>query len=199
MAASQPMVAAEVLDAVRFDRFRCLLDVGGGEGAFLEAVACRHPSLRLMLFDLPAVAARARHRLAAAGIMARVEGGDFRTDALPEGADAITLVRVVHDHDDATALALLRAAHRALRPGGTLILAEPMSGTPGAEPIGDAYFGLYLRAMGSGRPRTAERLAAMLTEAGFAAPRRVATRTPLLVRVLEARRPVVTPPSVNHA
>ncbi|WP_439577605.1 methyltransferase [Elioraea sp.] len=199
MAASQPMVAAEVLDAVRFDRFRCLLDVGGGEGAFLGAVAAAHPSLRLMLFDLPAVADRARARFAGAGLMVGVTGGDFRTDPLPEGADVLSLVRVVHDHDDATALALLRAARRALVPGGTLILAEPMADTAGAEPIGDAYFGLYLLAMGRGRPRTAARLSAMLAEAGFVAPHRVRTRNPLLVRVLLARSPDRSESSVNHA
>ncbi len=48
-----------------------------------------------------------------------------------------------------------RRAHDALPPGGTLLIAEPMAGTPGAEAMGDAYFGLYLWAMGSGRPRSA--------------------------------------------
>ena len=42
-----------------------------------------------------------------------------------------------------------------------------MSGTAGAEPIADAYFGFYLLAMGTGRPRTAEELAALLATAGF--------------------------------
>jgi demethylspheroidene O-methyltransferase len=199
MAASQPMVAAEVLAAVRFDRFRVLLDVGGGEGAFLEAVAAAYPQLRLKLFDLPAVVERARARFAASGLVVEATGGDFRTDPLPEGADAISLVRVVHDHDDATVLALLRAVRRALPPGGTLILAEPMAETPGAEPIGDAYFGLYLLAMGRGRPRSPARLAALLTEAGFAPPRLARTRTPLLVRVLLARPARKMHPSVNHA
>lgn len=199
MAASQPMVAAEVLAAVRFARFRSLLDVGGGEGAFLRAVAAAYPGLRLKLFDLPAVAARARARFAEAGLVVEVTGGDFRTDPLPGGADAISLVRVVHDHDDATVLALLRAVRRALVPGGTLILAEPMSETPGAEPIGDAYFGLYLLAMGRGRPRTAARLTEMLTEAGFITPRLLRTRTPLLVRVLVARSPEDSRTGVNHA
>lgn len=190
MAASQPLVAAEVLDAVDVARFRCLLDVGGGEGAFLIAAAARAPALRLMLFDLPGVADRARLRFAAAGLVGRAEavGGDFSRDALPEGADAISLVRVIHDHDDALAMRILVAAHRALPPGGTLILAEPMAGTRGAEAMGDAYFGFYLRAMGSGRPRRAAELQAMLRQAGFASTRQISTATPLVTGVLLARK-----------
>ncbi|CAN5744351.1 hypothetical protein BH23GEM11_BH23GEM11_21520 [soil metagenome] len=63
MAASQPLVSREILDAYPFQRHRRILDVGGGEGAFLDAVGMRHPRLELGLFDLPAVAARARERL----------------------------------------------------------------------------------------------------------------------------------------
>ena len=55
MAASQPMVAAQAIDAYPFHRHRRLLDVGGGEGAFLAAVGARVPALELALFDLPAV------------------------------------------------------------------------------------------------------------------------------------------------
>lgn len=189
MAASQPLVAGEVLDAVRLDRYRCLLDVGGGDGRFLEAVAGRAPGLRLMLFDLPPVADRAGARFAAAGLASRAVavGGDFLSDPLPSGADVISLVRVVHDHDDGAALAILRAVRAALPPDGTLLLAEPMSGTPGAEPIGDAYFGFYLLAMGRGRARTPAELTALLTAAGFERIRRLPTRTPLLTSVMTAR------------
>lgn len=187
MAASQPMVAAEILAVCRLDRFRAVLDVGGGEGAFLAAVAARHPEVSLALFDLPAVAERARARLAARGVPAAVFDGDFRRDPIPRGFDAITLVRIAHDHDDATVSALFRAVRRALPPGGTLLLAEPLAGTKGAEPVGDAYFGLYLWAMGRGRPRTADTYRRMLREAGFSSVRERPTRIPLLVRVLEAR------------
>jgi demethylspheroidene O-methyltransferase len=188
MAASQPMVAAEVLDAYRLDRHRCLLDVGGGEGAFLQAAAARAPSLRLMLFDLPAVAARAQARFAASGLAERAAtfGGDFMADALPKGADIISLVRVVHDHDDGAVLTLLRTVRRALPPDGTLLLAEPMADTGGAETVG-AYFSFYLLAMGQGRPRTTAELAALLVQAGFAPPRSLPTATPMLARVLVAR------------
>jgi demethylspheroidene O-methyltransferase len=188
MAASQPLVAAEVLDAYRFARHRVVLDVGGGDGAFLAALAERAPRLERMLFDLPAVAERARARFERSGLAVGVHGGDFRTDALPYGADLVTLVRVVHDHDDDVALAVLRAAHAALAPGGTVLVAEPMAATAGAEPVGDAYFGLYLWAMGSGRARNPAELAALLVRAGFDRPRLLPTHTPLLTGVMVAQR-----------
>jgi demethylspheroidene O-methyltransferase len=190
MAASQPLVADEILDAYALHRHRCLLDVGGGDGRFLASVAQRVPSLQLLLFDLPAVADRARSRFAADGMASRATafGGSFLTDALPRGADIASLVRVVHDHDDANAMTLLRAVHAALPPGGTLLLAEPMAGTQGAEAMGDAYFGLYLLAMGRGQPRSAATLTHMLNAAGFEAVRAVATRLPLQTQLLVARR-----------
>ena len=54
MSRTQPLVAEDILDAYPFARHRCLLDVGGGEGAFLAAAAKRAPHLALRLFDLPA-------------------------------------------------------------------------------------------------------------------------------------------------
>lgn len=191
MTASQPLVAEQVLDAYPLDRHRCLLDVGGGEGAFLIAAGQRHPRLQLQLFDLPAVAERAHRRFAAFGMAARAHcvGGDFFRDPLPSGADVVSLVRVVHDHDDPAMQRLLRAAHAALPPGGTLLLAEPMAATTQAPAMGDAYFGWYLMAMGSGRPRSAAELGAQLQGAGFVDIRRRPTRMPLQTSVLSATRP----------
>ena len=189
MSASQPLVAAEILDAFDLSPFRSLLDVGGGEGRFLTSVAARAPHLSLTLFDLPAVAERGRARFASAGIADRATavGGNFLADSLPSGADIASLVRVIHDHDDARALTILQSVRRALPKGGTLILAEPMSGTPGAEAMGDAYFGFYLLAMGRGQPRTADQLTALLHAAGFGSVRLLATRIPLQVRMLVAQ------------
>jgi demethylspheroidene O-methyltransferase len=188
MSSSQGFVAEDVLAAYRFDQHRHMLDVGGGDGTFLCRVAAAAPAIRLTLFDVPAVAAAAGQRFAAAGLAerARAIGGDFRTEALPQGADLVTLVRVLHDHDDDAVLAVLRAARAAIAPGGTLLVAEPMAGTPGAEAMGDAYFGLYLFAMGSGQPRTPARLAALLRQAGFTAPRQLPTDRPLIVGLIRA-------------
>ncbi len=189
MAASQPMVAEQVLDSHDFSRHRKLLDVGGGHGAFLTQVAARHPGLSLALFDLPPVAEAARTVLDSRGL-ARVEahGGSFRDDPLPIGADLVTLVRILHDHDDDVVAALLAKVHTALPPGGTLLIAEPMAGTAGAEAMGDAYFGLYLWAMGSGRPRSFAAYAALLETAGFQRIREVPTALPMVTRMVAARK-----------
>jgi demethylspheroidene O-methyltransferase len=194
MAASQPMVAEQILEAHDFSRARLLLDIGGGHGAFVAEVAARHPGLALSIFDLPPVAERARAVLADRGLgRVAVHGGSFRDDPLPVGvdgrsADLMTLVRILHDHDDAVVAALLAKIHAALPPGGSLVVAEPMAGTPGAEAMGDAYFGLYLWAMGSGRPRTAEAYIAMLRTAGFSGVREVRTGLPMVTRMLVATR-----------
>ncbi len=188
MGASQSFIAAEVLAAWPFARHRTLLDVGGGDGTFALAALEDAPHLHAIVFDLPQVASIAQQRIADAGLAARAvaSGGSFLSDPLPAGADLVTLNRVLHDHDDEAARAILASIRRAIAPGGTLLICEPMAQTRGAEAAGDAYFGFYLLAMGRGRPRPSRMVEAMLLEAGFKAPRPVPTATPMLVRMMAA-------------
>lgn len=189
MSASQALVAGQVLDAYPIARHHHLLDLGGGEGVFVAEALARAPRLTATLFDLPAVARAAGQRFEHLGLSDRAQarGGDFHLDVLPEGADVVSLVRVIYDHDDGPALAILRAARRALPAGGTLLLAEPMSDTAGAERMGAAYFGMYLLAMGSGRSRSAAELSALMTQAGFDRIRVRPTALPLQAGLLVAR------------
>ncbi len=189
MAASQHLVAEQVLPAYNFSQHHSVLDVGGGHGVFLGAVADRHPRLRLALFDLPQVAARAAEQPHLAPHAARlaVHRGDFFADSIPQGFDLVTLVRILHDHDDDQAQQLLANIHRSLAPGAHLLIAEPMAGTRSAKAMGDAYFGLYLWAMRSGRPRSRAQIAAMMERAGFANIRKIATRLPLIASIIVAR------------
>ncbi len=190
MARSQHLVAADILEAYPLTRHRRLLDVGGGDGSFAMAAVSHSASLNAIVVDLPGVAEAARQHIAARGLADRVAVSecDALRQPLPTGADVASLVRVIHDHDDGPALTLLKRAHEALPAGGALLIAEPMAGTAGAEAMGDAYFGFYLLAMGSGRPRTASELSALARSAGFADARPLPTRRPLLVRVLLCRK-----------
>jgi demethylspheroidene O-methyltransferase len=189
MAASQPMISQQVLSAYSFRAHRCLLDIGGGDGSFIAEVAAQTPNLRCVLFDLPAVADQASDRFRKTGLSSRAVaiGGSFLTDRLPDGADIVSLVRVIHDHDDADVMTLLHAVRRIMPDNGTLLIAEPISGVRGAEPIGDAYFAFYLRAMGSGRARTYARIADMLGQAGFAGVSLRPAHMPMLASVITAR------------
>ncbi len=188
MAASQHFVADEVLASVAFRDVQNLLDVGGGHGAFLRHIGTAWPHLRLGLFDLPEVAATGARLLGEALGDARVSAhpGNFFSDAIPEGYDMVSLVRILHDHDDAPAQALLANIRRSLVPGARLLIAEPMAQIPGAEPMGEAFFGLYLWAMGSGRPRSPAEIIAMTKAAGFATARLVATAQPVNASVIIA-------------
>ncbi len=189
MAASLPTVAADVFKAYPIGRHRRLMDVGGGEGAFLTAAAAHAPNLELRLFDLPAVADRARARLARHNLEHRAEvlEGDFLSEALPVGADLITLIRILHDHDDAGVLALLCRVRAALPDDGALLVAEPMSDAKGGDRVADAYFAFYLKAMGRGRARTPQELGALMETAGFTRRRQLRTRSPFLLRAILAR------------
>jgi demethylspheroidene O-methyltransferase len=170
MAESQVLVAEDVLRLVDFSKITRLMDVGGGTGAFLAAVARAHPGLGLDLFDLPLVLEGAGQRLQEAGLSGRValHPGSFRDDPLPGGADAISLVRVLYDHDDSTVLHLLRKVHAALPASGRLIIAEPMSGGERPNRFTDVYYAIYTLAMQTGRTRSAVEIAALLRQSGFA-------------------------------
>jgi demethylspheroidene O-methyltransferase len=189
MAASQVMIAEQVLAAYSLKSHRRHLDIGGGAGAFALAAMRRYPALESCVFDLPSVADIAAKRFTAEqlGSRATCVGGDFINDPLPKGADLVSLVRILHDHDDEAVASILRACRNAIAADGVLLIAEPMLGTRGAEPVSAAYFGFYLMAMGQGRPRDIETLTAFLEDAGFDRIERHSTSAPLLTRVLTAR------------
>ncbi len=185
MADSQALVAEETLAQVDLSGIDHLMDVGGGTGAFLARALDARPGMRGRLVDLPAVLEAVPEDLAR-----RVElhPASFRDGPLPGGADAVSLVRVLYDHDDATVADLLSKLRAALPVGGRVIVSEPMTGGARPDTAGDVYFAVYCAAMGTGRARSAERIGEMLAAAGFAAIRRHRPRRAFVTSVVEARR-----------
>jgi demethylspheroidene O-methyltransferase len=182
MAATQPMVSAQIVDAYDFSAHKRMLDIGGGLGAFVRAVSAAVPKLEFGIFDLPDVIAQADGRLG------QMHPGSFKTDPIPRGYDLVTLSRILHDHDDNVAAALLTTIHAALPPGGRLLIVEPMASSPGARRMGDGYFGLYLWAMNSGRPRSAGEIGNMLQKAGFTRSKPINTALPIITSAIVATK-----------
>lgn len=191
MADSQRMIAEQVLDAYDFSKHRSVLDIGGGSGTFLTALAGAHADLSLTLLDLPAVITHSETALNRQELSDRITrvGGDFFQDQLPSGHDLITLVRIAHDHDDEPVQQLLRRIFEALPPDGTLLIAEPMLGRHDRKGLVGNYFRFYLMAMGSGRPRSPRELRKMLREAGFRKLRQHRTDLPMICGAVSGRKP----------
>ena len=192
MASSQSFLREQLLQVYPFAQHQHVMDVGGGQGAWVATLAQRVPGLQLTLVDLPPVAELAEQRLTSVGLKGRVQchGLHFGHDNLPVGADLITLLRVAHDHPDEVVRQLMQACWRALPPGGTLLLAEPMAEQPGGAARVDPYYHFYLLAMGQGRLRTASRIALLMSEAGFVHIESLPTSLPMHGGVVIGRKPL---------
>ncbi|SEG19150.1 Ubiquinone/menaquinone biosynthesis C-methylase UbiE [Nonomuraea solani] len=105
---------------------RRLLDVGGGGAAFAVELCRGHPQLRTTIFDLPFVCELTEPRIIEAGLEDRISlvAGDFFTDPLPGGHDAVLLSNILHDWGESDVRKILHACAGALPPGGLLLICE---------------------------------------------------------------------------
>jgi hypothetical protein len=164
-----------------------LCDVAGGTGALLEAALRAHPGLEGVLVDAPSVVQLARRRFERSGLLGRVrlEPADVFS-RIPEGLPAYVLKDVLHDWDDARALALLRVVRRAMPPGARLLLVELLLEEGPVGPLASLVDLQMLAITDGGRQRSADELAALLGKAGFGPPVVHRTRTASSVLVSEA-------------
>jgi demethylspheroidene O-methyltransferase len=186
MSSSLALISDHILETYPLNDCQSLIDVAGGTGNFARMVKKRYPDITATVLDLPEVVSEAKNQFPRCDI--RFVATDMFRSPLPQDVELFSLIRVLHDHDDEPVVSLLTRLHEALKPGGHLLIAEPMAGTTGAEAIGDTYFGFYLWAMGSGRPRTANELKGMCLAAGFSGIREFNTPIPALTRVLVAEK-----------
>jgi hypothetical protein len=116
---------AVLLDQVDLSSATTLCDVGGASGLFCTLAAQRHPHLRAVTFDLPAVEPIARRTVERMGVSDRVEvaSGDFFVDAIPR-SDVVVMGNILHGWDDDQKLVLVRKAYAALNDGGRFIAVE---------------------------------------------------------------------------
>jgi ubiquinone/menaquinone biosynthesis C-methylase UbiE len=171
MYSTSSFTARALADAYDFGAHTRLLDVGGGAGAFPVEFCRRLPELRATILDLPHVCARARERVAEAGLTARIDAvsGDFLADAaLPGGHDVILLSMILHDWDEPTNRALLAKCHAALPSGGAVVICELLLNDERTGPPEAALMGLnMLVETEGGKNYSRAEYAAWLADAGF--------------------------------
>ena len=170
----------KIVKAFNLNRFRHLVDLGGGTGHLAIAACERYGNLRGTVFDLPAVVEHARPHIAASGAAERlsVQAGDFFGDALP-AADLYAVGRVLHDWTEVKIHTLLAKVHAALPPGGALLVAETVLDEDGAGPVATQMQSLNMLVCTEGRERTESEYRVLLEGAGFASVECRRTGTPL--------------------
>ncbi|HEY3956674.1 MAG TPA: methyltransferase [Streptosporangiaceae bacterium] len=186
-ASQQAVTRREVrslIPAYPWGSFETIVDVGGGTGAFICALLAAFPALRGTLFDQPHVVAAAGPVLAAAGVAGRCEvvGGSF-LEAVPAGAQAYVLKRIVYGLGDEDAVGVLRLIRAAMRPGGRVLIIEPVV-VPGNEFDRGKLYDLLLVTMSGGGGRTREELEEILAKADLELVRVIATSS---LPIIEAR------------
>lgn len=136
-----------------------VVDVGGGNGALLQALLERQPELRGIILDLP----ETDRDEAALGDHITFVAGDF-FESVPAG-DAYVLSGILHDWDDEHAGAILRQIHAAAPEHARLLLLESVV-QPGNDPQGSKWLDLLMLVIG-GRERMEEDWRTLLEGAGF--------------------------------
>lgn len=162
------MTARALGQAVEFSRYRRLLDIGGGSGAF-DIEPCKlYAGLRAMVFDLPAVAAIAAEKVAHARLADRIEtvGGSFFGE-FPQGHDLQLFSMIMHDWDEAKNKALLRRSYDALAHGGAVVISELLVNDDKTGPAPAALMSLNMLIETEGQNYTPAGYAGWLAEAGF--------------------------------
>jgi hypothetical protein len=158
------LVIGSVLAAYDFGRFGTIVDVGGGNGALLSALLDAYPAMHGVLFDQPHVVAGVD-----LGERGEVVTGSF-FESVPDGGDAYLLKWIIHDWEDAEAIAILRTIRERNRP---VLVIERFVGPPN-ENAEAAFVDLTMLVGPGGRERTLDEFAALFEAAGF----RLAAATP---------------------
>lgn len=161
MSAGLPL---ELLDVYDFSSFHTIVDVAGGQGAFLQAILERSPQAHGVLYDQPSVVEHASVS-PNADVMARFEAvaGDMFA-SVPTGGDAYLLKRIIHDWSDEEAIQILRNCRQTMNAGGKVLLIEQVL-HPGHYSEFATAEDVQMMVLVSGRERTEEEYRALFAAA----------------------------------
>lgn len=151
-------VAPSVASAYDFSSFRSIVDVGGNQGTLLAEILRRNPHLHGIVFDTPAVLARAGTRPGingAADLDGRYDrlAGDF-FEQVPAGGDCYILSNILHDWDDERAITILRNCRQSMARAGKVLIVERLIPDKDGDPVPTLLSDINMLINTGGRERT---------------------------------------------
>ena len=171
---------ADILEAHDFSPYQRVVDIGGGQGHLLRAILARHSDVDGTLFDLAPVIEAAR----TTGLNERLTfaAGDFFETPLPSG-DAVVLMEVLHDWDDARCGQILQAVRHAAH-DETKVLVIEIEMTEGTGPDWPKLLDVVMLGLFAARQRTNRQYESLLTANRFTVTTQ--TSTPSGITIIEA-------------
>lgn len=153
-----------------FAPFTCLLDLGGGSGAYTIALLQHYPHLHAILVDFPSVCQFAEVILRDEGLTTRVRlvGADYEHDPLPSGADVVLWSGNLHASSPERCLHILRQLRTLLPPTGLLLIHDYLLDDTRTGPLIPALLALHMTLVSRhGQVYSAAELRTLLEQTGF--------------------------------
>lgn len=160
-----------------------ILDVAAGSAVWSQAIARQNREAHVTVIDLPDVLEQITQKsVEREGDSDRFtfRPGNLRTMDLGEGLfDLVILGHICHGEGAERSRSLIRRAHRALRPGGQILIAELLPDDDRHGPLLPLLFGLHMLVLTEGGATfTLAEFRSWLLEAGFVDVRTVAVPAP---------------------
>lgn len=165
-----------ILRACDWSRFGTIVDVGGGNGAFLASLLRRVKGSQGVLFDLPGVVVHAPEFFEAAGVddRARIVAGSFLSDEIPAGGDAYVLKRILYSWTDKEVVGILSRVRTAMGPQSHLFIME--AGRQADEdPVLARRMAMLMHTLTAGGSRSLAHQERLLNQAGLRLARTMST------------------------
>lgn len=163
-------LSCEITASFDVNRFKRLLDIGGGAGTYTIAFLGKNPHMTAVLFDLPDVITIAVERLKRDGYLERVTlvAGDFYQDELPAGCDLALLSAIIHQNSPQENFDLYKKIYRALEPDGVLLIRDHVMDESRTKPPAGALFAINMLVhTAGGDTYTFKEIKDALEQAGF--------------------------------
>ena len=172
--------ALAIAKAYDFSDVRSVAEVAGGHGLFLASILERYPDMTATLLELPQVVETIEQGpLGRFGNRVKVVEGDmFR--AVPAGAEAYIMKRIIHDWSDDQSMKILSACRASIPKNGRLLVIDSiLPADTSFSPV--KFMDLIMMLFSGGKERTEEEFRILFARAGWRLNRIIPTASPLSI------------------
>lgn len=158
---------SNVLPFCDLSSFKTIVDIGGGNGAFLMAALDAAGNAKGIVFDDEYVVAETEKEIASRGLADRcsVHAGSF-FESIPSDADGYVLKHVLHDWNDSDSMRILTNCRKAMKNDSKLLVIEAVI-PEGNVPHPGKFMDINMMAMTGGKERTLKEFATLFDQAGL--------------------------------